>query len=228
MLSGEAGPRLRVALVGSSIIRHIMTTLRAIVTALALLAGAQAFSSRASLSTRVVRRCVRPHAPARRPPPPLPPAPPAPPPMRPGTPPHRHAPSRGSNGGARVVMKDFPKPPQLENTYQLDPGVRFNVKLVETVMQQILESRLQHAQYSDDAAKTLTTELTDTIKVKIKTLGFSRHKLVCHVIIGPVGGQCVRVASRCVWDEKHDDYASTSYTNSSLFAVAMAYGIYFE
>ena len=130
-----------------------------------------------------------------------------------------------SQGGSK---KTGAMSPQLENSYKLAPEARFDVKRVETLLQQILESRLEKMQYSEDAIKSLTTELSETIKVRVKTLGFSRHKLVCNVIIGPVGGQCVRVASRCVWDDRYDDYASTTYTNSSLFAVALVYGIYFE
>lgn len=118
--------------------------------------------------------------------------------------------------------------PKLENSYKMTPNVRFNSSRVKALMLQTLEARLETVQYCPTTVKSLTKELSDTIKNLVKTLGFSRHKLISNVIIGPVTGQGVRVASRCVWDDKHDDYASASYQNESLFVVASVYGVYCE
>lgn len=41
-------------------------------------------------------------------------------------------------------------------------------------------------------------------------------------------GQDIRVASRCLWDNDKDNTASVTYTNSSLYAVATIFAVYFE
>nr|XP_054764784.1 dynein light chain Tctex-type protein 2B-like [Lytechinus pictus] len=117
---------------------------------------------------------------------------------------------------------------KLENNYKMAPEVRFNSSRVKAILQQTLETRLESVEYCPETVKTITRDLCDVIKHQVKLLGFSRHKLVSNVIIGPTTGQGVRVASRCVWDEKHDDYASVSYQNESMFVVASVYGVYFE
>ena len=41
-------------------------------------------------------------------------------------------------------------------------------------------------------------------------------------------GQGIFAASRCLWDEKTDNYVSASYYNNSLFAVATVFACYYE
>mmetsp|Transcript_39255 Transcript_39255/g.90417 ORF Transcript_39255/g.90417 Transcript_39255/m.90417 type:complete len:604 (+) Transcript_39255:50-1861(+) len=127
-----------------------MATLRAIVTALALLAGAEAFSSRASLSNRVVRR----------------------------------------HGGARVVMKDFPKPPQLENT---DPYRDANA----------LSARFR-------------TDLKTGDKKKVAIIGGGLSGLACAKYLAEAGHEPVVYEARDVlggkvsaWQDKDGDWIET-------------------
>lgn len=39
--------------------------------------------------------------------------------------------------------------------------------------------------------------------------------------------QGVRMGARCFWDAKTDTYVEEMYSNESLFAVAVAFGVYF-
>lgn len=41
-------------------------------------------------------------------------------------------------------------------------------------------------------------------------------------------GQGIFSASRCLWDEKTDNYVSASYYNNSMFAVATVFACYYE
>ncbi|KAI9190756.1 Tctex-1 family-domain-containing protein [Polychytrium aggregatum] len=59
-------------------------------------------------------------------------------------------------------------------------------------------------------------------------LEFERYKFVVDVTIGEFKGQGIRVASRAVWDATTDSYASASFRNATLFAVAMVFGCYYE
>lgn len=75
----------------------------------------------------------------------------------------------------------------------------------------------------------LACELSEKIKDEVKQkMNLPRRKLVSFVTIGAQQGQGARVASRCVWNEKADCYASSSYKNSSLFAVGIVFAIFLE
>ena len=54
------------------------------------------------------------------------------------------------------------------------------------------------------------------------------YKIVVQVVIGQVLGQGVRVASKCLWDEANDNYASHTYESTSLFCTGIVFGIYYE
>lgn len=43
-----------------------------------------------------------------------------------------------------------------------------------------------------------------------------RYKVVVQVTLGQMRDQGVRVASRCLWDTAHDNYASASFSNVSI------------
>ncbi|XP_071492067.1 dynein light chain Tctex-type protein 2B-like [Diadema antillarum] len=117
---------------------------------------------------------------------------------------------------------------QFENNYKLAPDAHFNVGIVEAAVRKTLEAKLAGVEYLPSSVESLTKELSEAVKFDVKSLGFARHKIVSHVIVGPLGGQSVQVASRFVWDDKLDNYASISYQNSSIFAVALVYGVYYE
>ena len=60
----------------------------------------------------------------------------------------------------------------------------------------------------------------------MKTLSIPAYKIIVQAVIGQVAGQGVRVASKCLWDEANDNYASFTYTSAHLFCTGMVFGIY--
>nr|XP_033772243.1 tctex1 domain-containing protein 4 [Geotrypetes seraphini]XP_033772244.1 tctex1 domain-containing protein 4 [Geotrypetes seraphini] len=118
---------------------------------------------------------------------------------------------------------------QCENTYRMVPeeGFKFDVSRAQQVLESILSSRLSNTTYNPVNTGQLGQSLTDLIRSKVKELLPPRYKLVCNVIVGQMGNQGLRVASRCVWDHENDNFASATYTNPSLFAVAVVHGLYF-
>ena len=83
-------------------------------------------------------------------------------------------------------------------------------------------------EYDPVRCKALSKSLSHTICERVKLLGFSRFKIVCVVSIGEMKGQDVRVASRFLWDEKHDNWVDSVFTSSELFGVAVVFGVYQE
>ncbi|MEE6495263.1 hypothetical protein FKM82_001995 [Ascaphus truei] len=119
---------------------------------------------------------------------------------------------------------------QYENTYKTGPdqGCRFNPCRVQKILETSLSSYLGDVKYNPLTSGYLTQSLSDLIRSKLKDLSPPRYKLVCNVFLGQMGHQGVKVASRALWDQQNDNFASATYANASLFAVAMVHGLYYE
>ena len=116
-----------------------------------------------------------------------------------------------------------------ENTYKLDPTVRFRSSDVERTTEAVLIERLKDEKYDPSTCKELSQEMAAKIMDKLKALKIKHYKLVALVSIGSVSERPgMQFGSRCLWNENTDSFASVKFTNGSLFAVAMVYGFYFE
>ncbi|XP_077981554.1 dynein light chain Tctex-type 5-B-like [Glandiceps talaboti] len=125
---------------------------------------------------------------------------------------------------------DFQRKPKLlyENSYRMEPTKKFISDRVEPVIQAVLEENLASEKYDGEKCSLLSKTISQEIKLRIKDLHYDRFKIVCTVSIGEKKSQDVLIGSRCVWDQERDDFASASYTNSSLFAIAVVYALYYE
>ena len=77
-----------------------------------------------------------------------------------------------------------------------------------------------------DKASKWTKELSETIKTKLKELDWDRYKYVIQVVIGEQRGEGIKIGTRCFWDAETDNFAKATFTNDSLFAVGVAFGVY--
>ena len=110
------------------------------------------------------------------------------------------------------------------------PDDIFPTLSVEEHMRRLLRVRMDGVKYDPLTCKELSKSLAEEIKQDAKTYhNLSRYKLICVVNIGETKHQCdVRFGSRCLWNEKFDDFASSFYRNSHIFVVATIFGVYFE
>ncbi|KAM5148141.1 dynein light chain Tctex-type 4 [Mantella aurantiaca] len=115
-----------------------------------------------------------------------------------------------------------------ENTYRTAPERRFNPGRARGLLEAVLGNYLADAHYSAAAGGPLAQSLSDLLRAKMKEHCPPRYKVVCHVLLGQAGSQGMRVASRSLWDPQTDDFASATYSNATLFAVAMVHAFYYE
>ena len=99
---------------------------------------------------------------------------------------------------------------------------------VQKLLSETIKERLHDTTYDPLKSAQIAKELADTIKERVKNLNFTRYKLVVQVTVGEKTGQAIRLASRCLWDTATDNFASDFYENSSVFCVAMVFGLYYE
>lgn len=119
---------------------------------------------------------------------------------------------------------------KYENTYRTEPdeGKSFAPTKVESMMKETLEKKLKTVKYTPDGCRIIATELTADLKSKVKAMDFPRYKIVCNVFITENKRQGLEIASRSVWNQDTDNFASYTYRNPSLIAVANVYGVYYE
>lgn len=104
----------------------------------------------------------------------------------------------------------------------------FQADEIKNIMDEILQDKLSNQTYEATTCRLLCMTLSDDIKGRVKCLEMERFRLICNVTIGSKGGQGLFLASRFLWDEVIDNFSSTSFQNSSLFAVAIVFGIFKE
>ncbi|NWX46188.1 TC1D4 protein, partial [Steatornis caripensis] len=119
---------------------------------------------------------------------------------------------------------------RLENTYRMGPdeGCKFNAGQVQRVLEVALASALATAVYNSQSSALLAQSLAELLRNQAKEVVPPRYKLVCNVLLGQQGQQSLLVASQALWDPESDSFASTTFSNASLFAVATVHGVYFE
>ncbi|XP_068676528.1 dynein light chain Tctex-type 5-B-like [Montipora capricornis] len=96
---------------------------------------------------------------------------------------------------------------------------------IKKIMDDILQEKLSNQTYEATTCRTLCMTLSDVIKGRVKGLGMQRFRFICNVTIGSNSGQGLLIASRFLWDEFIDNFSTSSFQNSSLFAVAIVFGI---
>ncbi|KAI9362527.1 Tctex-1 family-domain-containing protein [Zopfochytrium polystomum] len=147
--------------------------------------------------------------------------------------------SLSKHGSVRSLAKPPTAPPPApadaptnalvyENTYKMKPDKKFQSEPVRRLAEEILGSSLAKAKYNAETSPELAKKIANEILAAVNKLEYERYKVVVDVTIGEFKGQGIRVASRTLWDTSTDTYASASFRNASLFAVAIVFGCYFE
>lgn len=82
--------------------------------------------------------------------------------------------------------------------------------------------------YDPDFCKEATVKMTEEIKERVKKLCYPRYKFICHVLVGDINQQGVKIVSRCAWDSAVDSFAQYEFRNCYFYAVGIVFGIYCE
>ncbi|OAJ43530.1 hypothetical protein BDEG_26883 [Batrachochytrium dendrobatidis JEL423] len=126
-----------------------------------------------------------------------------------------------------------------ENTYKLKPDKSvyetgynshgwFPTNTVKLIIEETLAKHLAKVKYDCDIVPELVKTIANDVMQSVKGLELDRYKIVVDVNVGEFKGQGIKVASRAVWDTTTDSYASASFKNATLFAVAIVFGCYYE
>jgi len=92
----------------------------------------------------------------------------------------------------------------------------------------LLESFLDGELYEALKCSQIAQNLTEVVKGRMKELSLPRYKFISHVMIGQNASQGITHASRSLWNTSTDNYASATYQNGSLFAIATVFAVFYE
>lgn len=106
--------------------------------------------------------------------------------------------------------------------------ISFKSHEIEHVTQQILMKYLDDKEYEASECKCFSQLISAKILEELKQMGFEHYKMVAIVSIGNMKERPgIHFGSRCLWNKNTDNFVSVKYSTTSLFAVAMVYGMYF-
>ncbi|XP_076829016.1 dynein light chain Tctex-type 5 isoform X1 [Brachyhypopomus gauderio] len=99
---------------------------------------------------------------------------------------------------------------------------------VRDILKDVLANYLQEEKYEPELSRQMTKTIAEVVKARVKDLMIPRYKIIVVISIGQLADHSMQMSSRCLWDAANDTCASHTFKNSSLFAVANVYGVYFE
>ncbi|CAK8681802.1 dynein light chain Tctex-type 5-like [Clavelina lepadiformis] len=136
---------------------------------------------------------------------------------------------RSQRAGSEASFVIQTKKTQYENTYKMDPDERFKSYEIEDTAAEVLRQHLQNKAYDPEMSRKECKDIAAKISEALKAKHYKRYKHVVLVSIGSLKeNPGVYLGSRCLWNDKTDSFATVQYQNTTLYALAMIYGLYYE
>jgi hypothetical protein len=86
---------------------------------------------------------------------------------------------------------------------------------------------MRDKEYNHKEAEKLAIDISNRVRDNVKDLNIPSYKIVVQTVIGEIGGQGVRIASKSLWDDKNDNWASYTYSNvSSPLSISLLHSLF--
>ncbi|CAG2228987.1 dynein light chain Tctex-type protein 2B-like [Mytilus edulis] len=138
--------------------------------------------------------------------------------------------SMSSDLDSMDMLRSIKRGVKYENTFRLEPkdDELFSCSKMEKAMQEIMEEVIGDAPYDSVTCNTLVHTVSNQIKDRAKIFPWKRYRFIVHVILGQNTNTSIKVGSRCIWDEHRDTFATASYENKTIFAMATCFAVYLD
>ncbi|KAL7689393.1 putative Tctex-1-like superfamily protein [Plasmopara halstedii] len=114
-------------------------------------------------------------------------------------------------------------------TYVMAPteDERFRRKRVCNIISECMTKELDGKKFVESNCKDWSTTIADAVKARIHAeCNFPRYKIVVQTFVGQQKLQDIRITSRCLWDNDHDNHASAVFNSESIWATCVVFGFY--
>jgi hypothetical protein len=103
---------------------------------------------------------------------------------------------------------------QADAASSVSPPDRFRRKKVCRIIGECLAKELDGKEFDEGECKTWATAIADAVRARVCAEGhFPRYKILVQTFVGQQRLQDVRIASRCLWDNDHDNHASATFNS---------------
>ncbi|XP_052787578.1 dynein light chain Tctex-type 5-like isoform X1 [Mya arenaria] len=118
-----------------------------------------------------------------------------------------------------------------ESKYKMAPATELPVepRNIEIAVEKVLSDNLHDKYYEASQSRHLSQLLSARVLEEVRRQAPGNYKFVAVVSIGSVRERPgVQLGSRCLWNKDTDRFITAKYSNRSLFAVAMVYGLHYD
>lgn len=129
--------------------------------------------------------------------------------------------SQASDGQQQIEVK-------YENTYKMFPDCRVHSGAIKQIINDVIKENIREKEYSPSLMASKSILLSDIIKEKVKGLSLKRFKIVSSVIIGEKRDQSMMVSSRCLWDQRFDNFITVTIQKDNLYIIGTVFVVYAE
>ena len=105
--------------------------------------------------------------------------------------------------------------PSEEAFIKLSYREKVPVAAMKDIIHNSLTEKLTGAVYDAEKCNEAAKVLSDTIRNRLKSLGYDRYKFIVQVVIGERREQGMYFGTRTFWDTNTDNQASENFTNVS-------------
>jgi hypothetical protein len=103
---------------------------------------------------------------------------------------------------------------------------RFKTLRAQEIMREALTGALTGQTYVYETATQTADQICQGIRAKLKEILPPQYKLIVQLMLGEHKGQGIALGFRGFWDQDSDDFARETFTNDSMFAIAICYAMY--
>nr|XP_033793350.1 tctex1 domain-containing protein 3 isoform X2 [Geotrypetes seraphini] len=127
-----------------------------------------------------------------------------------------------------VVWKSSLPKFKFANSYRMEPENKFTVSIVKIKIEKILKDGVKDTVYEPDLGRALALSLATDILAAVKEMEFDRYKYIVRVLLIEKAGQGIHVSSRCLLDDKWDNWVSVVFETATCVVLASVFAMYFE
>ncbi|XP_019865876.2 dynein light chain Tctex-type protein 2 [Aethina tumida] len=114
------------------------------------------------------------------------------------------------------------------NTYELESKTPFNSEMVYKILKDTVDRLAADFEYAPDICAEQAKVASKLIRTQVKELAFDRYKIINLVSIGEKHSQDFMITTRFLWDAQRDKFAMYTTENTSMYIIAICYGLYYE
>ena len=121
---------------------------------------------------------------------------------------------------------DQPRP----NTYRMEPDdeFRFRPYKLQAKILEVLVEQMKDQKYNPATVNDLVKNTSRSVHQLMRNFQLPRYKIVIQTTIAQKYDQLIRIASRCLWDQKTDNMLTVNYEGKDMTATVTVFAVYCE